>query len=235
MTSSGSGRRGRRRRRPMPSASARPPTRTFSARRSRSSSPGGVGRIPISLADDLPPSWISTNQRLRDVGSIGGVNRQLCDPAPAGSLRRLDRTRQPRRVPVRREGGRGLARPARPAWSSPRTARATRPSRSSSFRAGRSPISTARASAPRPPDPGGVVTVRFTRDSLEVPTTWAGVPTSFSAGGLTPFGHALKPDVMAPGAQILSSTLEEFAGRQVRDPRRDELLGAARRRSRRRC
>ncbi len=56
------------------------------------------------------------------------------------------------------------------------------------------------------------MTVRFTRDSLEVPTTWAGVPTSFSAGGLTPFGHALKPDVMAPGAQILSSTLEEFAG-----------------------
>ena len=38
------------------------------------------------------------------------------------------------------------------------------------------------------------------------------MPTSFSAGGLTPFGHALKPDVMAPGAQILSSTLEEFAG-----------------------
>ena len=45
-----------------------------------------------------------------------------------------------------------------------------------------------------------------------MPTTWAGVPTSFSAGGLTPFGHALKPDVMAPGAQILSSTLPEFAG-----------------------
>ncbi len=59
---------------------------------------------------------------------------------------------------------------------------------------------------------GGAVTVRFTRDTLEVPTTWAGVPTSFSAGGLTPFGHALKPDVMAPGAQILSSTLPEFAG-----------------------
>ena len=32
--------------------------------------------------------------------------------------------------------------------------------------------------------------------------------------GLTPFGHALKPDVTAPGAQILSSTLPEFAGDQ---------------------
>src|SRR5206468_8013349 len=52
------------------------------------------------------------------------------------------------------------------------------------------------------------------QDTLEVPTTWAGAPTSFSAGGLTPFGHALKPDVMAPGAQVLSSTLPEFAGDQ---------------------
>ena len=61
---------------------------------------------------------------------------------------------------------------------------------------------------------GGSVQVRFTRDVTEVPTTWAGVPTSFSAGGLTPFGHALKPDVMAPGAEIISSTLPEFAGDQ---------------------
>ena len=58
------------------------------------------------------------------------------------------------------------------------------------------------------------MTVRFTRDILEVPTTWAGVPTSFTSSGLTPFGHALKPDVTAPGAQILSSTLPEFAGDQ---------------------
>ena len=59
---------------------------------------------------------------------------------------------------------------------------------------------------------GDAVTVRFNRDVLEVPTTWAGVPTSFSAGGLTAFGHALKPDVTAPGSQVLSSTLPEFAG-----------------------
>ena len=59
---------------------------------------------------------------------------------------------------------------------------------------------------------GGAVTVRFTKDLLEVPTSWPGVPTSFSAGGLTPFGHALKPDVTAPGANILSSTLPEYGG-----------------------
>ena len=47
-----------------------------------------------------------------------------------------------------------------------------------------------------------------------MPTTWAGVPTSFTSSGLTPFGKLLKPDVTAPGAQILSSTLPEFAGDQ---------------------
>ena len=36
--------------------------------------------------------------------------------------------------------------------------------------------------------------------------------TSFSSAGVTDFGHLLKPDVSAPGAQVLSSTLPEFAG-----------------------
>jgi hypothetical protein len=59
---------------------------------------------------------------------------------------------------------------------------------------------------------GGSATVRFDRNIVEVGTTWGGVPSSFSAGGLTPFGHALKPDVTAPGSQVLSSTLPEWAG-----------------------
>ena len=61
----------------------------------------------------------------------------------------------------------------------------------------------------------GVATIRVQRpvkQDFEVGTPWGGVPTSFSAGGLTPFGHQLKPDLSAPGAQILSSTLPEFAG-----------------------
>jgi minor extracellular serine protease Vpr len=40
----------------------------------------------------------------------------------------------------------------------------------------------------------------------------SGVVTSFSSGGPTAFGHQLKPDVSAPGGQILSSTLPEFTG-----------------------
>ena len=59
---------------------------------------------------------------------------------------------------------------------------------------------------------GGAATVRFSREMLEVPRAGPAFPTSFSAGGLTPFGKALKPDLTAPGAQILSSTLPEFAG-----------------------
>ena len=42
--------------------------------------------MPFVAADTVPPSWISSNQRLVDVGSITGVSRQLCDCAPAGSL-----------------------------------------------------------------------------------------------------------------------------------------------------
>src|SRR5205085_9063892 len=40
----------------------------------------------------------------------------------------------------------------------------------------------------------------------------SGIVTSFSSAGPTDFGHLLKPDLAAPGGQILSSTLPEFAG-----------------------
>ena len=135
--------------------------------------------------------------------------------APAGVAARRDRARQPRWLPVQREGV-ARARGGRDrASSSPRTARATRPSRSSPALSGGtiSDLDGARIRAAAAGS-GGAVTVRFTRDTLEVPTTWAGVPTSFTSSGLTPFGHALKPDVTAPGAQVLSSTLPEFAGDQ---------------------
>jgi subtilisin family serine protease len=174
--------------------------------------PGGLGRIPFSLADDLPPGWISSNQRLLDVGSISGVSRLLCDPAPANSMRNsialVSRGGCPYSVKsarAREAGATGMVvaenRPGDPTFALFQGLPGGTISDLDGAR-----IRAAAAGA------GGAVTVRFTRDMLEIPTTWAGVPTSFSAGGLTPFGHALKPDVMAPGAQILSSTLEEFAG-----------------------
>ncbi|MFL6020418.1 MAG: S8 family serine peptidase [Gaiellaceae bacterium] len=43
-----------------------------------------------------------------------------------------------------------------------------------------------------------------------VETGRSGIVTSFSSGGPTAFEHLLKPDLSAPGGQILSSTLPEF-------------------------
>ncbi len=177
--------------------------------------PGGVARIPFGPADTIPPSWISTDQRLVDVGTIGGANRQLCDGSlAAGSLRNaialVSRGGCPysaKEARAREAGAAGLViaenRPGDPTFAL-----------FSGLPGGTiSDLDGARIRAAAAGN-GGAVTVRFSREISEVPTTWAGVPTSFSAGGLTPFGHALKPDVMGPGAQILSSTLPEFAGDQ---------------------
>ena len=176
-------------------------------------SPAGIARIPFVPSDSIPLSWTTMNQRLVDVGAISGVSRQLCDAAPAGSLRDaialVSRGGCPYSVKsarARDAGAKGMViaenRPGDPTFALFSTAGGTISDLDGS---------RLRAAAA---GTGGAVTVRFSREILEVPTTWAGVPTSFTSSGLTPFGHALKPDITAPGAQILSSTLPEFAGDQ---------------------
>ena len=59
---------------------------------------------------------------------------------------------------------------------------------------------------------GGRAPVRFDRAFNELLTGRSGIVTSFSSAGPTPFEHQLKPDLAAPGGQILSSTLPEAAG-----------------------
>ena len=59
---------------------------------------------------------------------------------------------------------------------------------------------------------GGRTAVRIGRDYEELATGRGGTVTSFSSGGLTAFGHLLKPDLGAPGGQILSSTLAIAGG-----------------------
>jgi hypothetical protein len=61
---------------------------------------------------------------------------------------------------------------------------------------------------------GGRTTFRVSSetDPREIQTGRSGVITSFSSAGPTNFDHRLKPDVAAPGGQILSATLSEFAG-----------------------
>jgi minor extracellular serine protease Vpr len=59
---------------------------------------------------------------------------------------------------------------------------------------------------------GGSAAVRFNFAPQELHTRRGGIITSFSSAGPTAFEHRLKPDVTAPGGEILSSTLPEFAG-----------------------
>lgn len=179
-------------------------------------SPSGLGRIPFVPTDNVPLSWTTADQRLVDVGTIGGVSRQLCAGGPAlpsGSLRGaialVSRGGCPYDAKAARAGAAGAIgmliaenRPGDPTFAL--------------FQGSGGTISDLDGARLRQAmaGSGGVAIARFSRDTTEVGTTWAGVPSSFSAAGLTPFGKALKPDVMAPGSQILSSTLPEHAGDQ---------------------
>ena len=58
----------------------------------------------------------------------------------------------------------------------------------------------------------GRIQIRIGQTYEDIATGRSGIVTSFSSAGPTAFGHLLKPDVAAPGGQILSSTLSEFAG-----------------------
>ena len=179
-----------------------------------------IGRVPFVPTDNVPPGWTTSNQRLVDVGTIRGTNGQsvsrlLCDPTlPSGSLRgaialvsRGGCSYAAKETIAGNAGAIGMV-VAENRAGDPTFALFSRLSGGTISDLDGARLRSAMAGA------GGAVQVRFTRDVLEVPTSWAGVPTSFSAGGLTPFGHALKPDVAAPGAEIISSTLPEFAGDQ---------------------
>jgi subtilisin family serine protease len=79
---------------------------------------------------------------------------------------------------------------------------------------------------------GGQAAVRVTSDIQEIQTNRSGVITSFSSAGPTDFGHMLKPDVSAPGLDVLSSTppattgqtFSVFAGTSMATP---HVAGAA--------
>ena len=59
---------------------------------------------------------------------------------------------------------------------------------------------------------GGRTTIRIGREMLELNTGRGATVTSFSSAGPTAFGHDLKPDVAAPGGNILSATLPRAGG-----------------------
>jgi minor extracellular serine protease Vpr len=59
---------------------------------------------------------------------------------------------------------------------------------------------------------GGRAPIRVTNTPERTDTGRSGIVTSFSSAGPTAFEHSLKPDVSAPGGQILSSTLRQAGG-----------------------
>jgi subtilisin family serine protease len=59
---------------------------------------------------------------------------------------------------------------------------------------------------------GGTAAVTIGHTIVQDDTGRSGIITDFSSAGLTDFQGMLKPDVSAPGGQILSSTLPEFTG-----------------------
>ena len=75
---------------------------------------------------------------------------------------------------------------------------------------------------------GGRGRIRVSSDVRELDTGRSGIVTSFSSAGPTSFGHQLKPDVAAPGLEVLSSTttppFSVYAGTSMATP---HVAGAA--------
>jgi minor extracellular serine protease Vpr len=192
--------------------------------------PAGLKQIPLSNA--VPFGWIQGGEILQDVGTITGTNgqpvdRKLCAPAgfdpndgtkstlPAGSLGGLVAlvsrggcTFVSKAQRVQQAGGVGaLFVDNRPGEANFIPVDLGFPSEMISDLDGADLRAFLDAHAGRT-----TFGASAQNDSLEVQTGRSGIVTSFSSAGPTNFTHVLKPDLAAPGGQILSSTLTEFAG-----------------------
>jgi subtilisin family serine protease len=174
----------------------------------------GLPPIPfVPVPGNVPLAWSDTNQTLVDVGPIVG-DRTLCSAAPPerslqGVIALVSRgncqyTTQANRASV--GGAIGIV----VIDNIPGEANGI-PFRLSPPGGMIADADGARLRALMAGN-GGRAAIRIGRDVTEIMTGRGGTPTAFSAGGLTAFGHQLKPDVSAPGGSILSSTVDEFAG-----------------------
>jgi len=177
--------------------------------------PNVAGQIPVlPAAGGIPSGWGTSNQTLVDIGTVSGGDKLLCGGSlPAGSLEgtialvsrgscRFDDKAE--RASAAGAIGMIVAddRPGEPNFI---IFRLTIPAGSITDLDG-ARLRAAMAQT------GGRATIRVGLDQLEIDVQRGASMASFSAGGLTSFGHQLKPDLAAPGAQILSSTLQEYAG-----------------------
>ncbi|HSB39912.1 MAG TPA: S8 family serine peptidase [Gaiellaceae bacterium] len=196
-----------------------------------SGAPAGLQHVPFAYNVTVRNSWIA-GQTLVDVGTISGSNgqpveRHVCSPPgfdpndgrfstlPSGSLQGLVAlvsrggcTFDSKVERVRRAGASGIV------LVDNRSGEANFVPVALALPGGMiSDLDGANLRAYLAAH-GGRTTFRATAvsDPREIQTGRSGIITSFSSGGPTNFDHLLKPDVAAPGGQILSSTLREFAG-----------------------
>ncbi len=189
------------------------------------SAPGIVKGIPFMGANGQPAplDWASSDQTLVDAASIAGLDGRPVEPHLCGSGSDLASTRG--QLPPRSLAGtivlvmRGLC-PFETKAAQAKAAGAVGIVFSDNREGEANGIPTKLAL------PGGMIAnldgdrlraylaghggraaVRIGHDPLELETGRSGVITSFSSAGPTAFGHDLKPDIAAPGGQILSSTL----------------------------
>jgi minor extracellular serine protease Vpr len=181
--------------------------------------------IPFSGANgERPPTaWGSADHTLVDVGTITGtdgkpVERHLCGPPgaldtprgtlPGGSLANaialVDRGLCPfveKAQQARAAGAVGIV------FVENREGEATPAPTAMPIAAGTVANADGRRLRALAETRGGRIAIRVERGPFEIETGRSGVVTSFSSAGPTPFRHVLKPDVSAPGGQILSATL----------------------------
>ena len=189
--------------------------------------PASLQAIPFE-SNDAPVTWSTTDQKLVDVTSITGtdgkpVEAHLCGPAanPNGAATTLPAGSLTGKIVLASRGVCAFVVKAahaqaagaigivfvdnRPGEANPIPAQLPIPSGMISDLDGaqlRVYLGTH----------GGTATIRAGGDYQQIATGRSGVITSFSSAGPTEWGHLLKPDISAPGGQILSSTLPEFAG-----------------------
>jgi minor extracellular serine protease Vpr len=190
--------------------------------------PGLPKQVPFeqALAPSIPPSWGTVAQPIVDIGTIvgrdgTGVDRKLCGPPedPNGSFNPLPRGSLMGAIALVSRGYCSF------------TSKADRVKEAGAKgmvlvnnRSGEANIIPVELSVP-----SGMISdldgerlrtalagsfgrglVRIGNDVEQIQTDRSGVVTYFSSVGPTAFGHQLKPDVAAPGGEVLSSVTRLF-------------------------
>jgi subtilisin family serine protease len=185
--------------------------------------PPSLGAIPFQTADLLPPAaWASSNQQLVGVWSLLGkdgkaVDQYLCGTTadPNGTIGTIQKDSAKGKILLAYRGNCTFVSKAARAEiagaaglilidnrfgeANPIPVRLPLPSGTVSDLDGKD----LRAYLDQN---GGQAAIRVTHSYDEIPTNRSGIITSFSSAGPTDFEAALKPDISAPGLDVLSST-----------------------------